>query len=146
MGWLLTSAIIGGGLSARSTRQANKAQKEADRISALQDEITKQQNIQEASITIQNMIEDLSSLESTQTAMSSAMGKRGTGGSMEAIKENQRGLLMRDIEDIERSVEQTGRMLDLQTSSRYAQSRTQSKQRWLSWGANTLTSIARVAK
>ena len=146
MSWLLASAIVGGGLSAKSTAKANKAQKEADAISALQDDIQKSQNIQEASITIQNMIEDLSSLESAQNVMAPAMGKRGTGGSMEAIKENQRGLLKRDIKDIERSVEQTGKMLDLQTSSRYAQSKAQSKQRWLSWGANTLSSVARVAK
>ena len=143
MGWLLGAAILGG---AAKTKSANKAAKDAAKIGEYQDQIEKYQNQQAASIAIGNMIEDLSSLESTQQVMAPAMGKRGSGGSQQAIQTHQRGLLKRDIEDIERSVEQTGRMLDLQTSSRYLQTKQQNTQRWLSWGASSLSSLAVLKK
>ena len=143
MGWLLGAAILGGAVK---TKSANKAAKEAARIGEYQDQIDKYQNQQAASIAIENLIVDLSSLESTQQALNPAMGKRGTGGTAEARTAHQRGLLSRDIEDIERSVEMTGKMIDLQTQSRYVQTREQSKQRWLSWGASSLASLSTLKK
>ena len=144
MSWLLGAAIVGGALGASSTAKANAADKDAAQLEAYQREIEDAQNQQSAYTGIQNMITDLGTLESTQASVVAAQGKRTSGGSVSAIQEHQRGLLTRDIEDIERSIEIGSALSAINTSARFTEAANASKSRWLSWGASTLTSVAKV--
>lgn len=144
MSWLLGAAIVGGALGASSTAKANSAEQDAAQLGEYEDDINEAQAQQAAYTNIENMIRDISSLESSQNVVTAAQGKRGSGGSVKAIQEHQRGLLTRDIEDIERSLEVGSKLSDISTASRYSTASENSKSRWLSWGASTLTSVAKV--
>lgn len=144
MSWLLAGAVVSAVAGAGSTASANQADQDAAAIDEMGERIKFAQTKQRAAVDIENMITDLGSLESAQTAIASGMGKRDSGGSQTAIKEHQRGLLTRDIEDIDKTLALDSKLMELGISSTYTAADSRADSRWSSWGTSVVGSFTKV--